>query len=104
MTTIEAKTLVFSHTQFILEKQTGDKTWGMKEHVALLVRLAIEQANKVAKAPLTDEQKKELRDGLLVAFTEASAGNASAFRQGLKNSDGTPMFVKKADKVASEYV
>lgn len=94
------------HTAFILDLQGDKKIWGQDEHRALIVKGVIDIVNALGGKPLTDDQRKELRDQVMQYCVEAVAGNASAYRQSLKTADGKEMFPKqdKAAKLVSEYV
>ncbi len=101
-----AKEMVAKHTAFILNLQGDKKTWGQDEHRALIVKGMLDLVNAQGGKPLSDDRRKELRDAMMEYCVEAVAGNASAYRQGLKTADGKAMFPKqdKAAKVISEYV
>lgn len=98
ITTIqEAEKLIVEKTAYILSLQGEVKEWRMKEHRALL-RFAVLAAIQDAK---TD---KERNDAVSFVMLAGNAGNASQYRQGLKNESGARLFpAGKNEKVMEEY-
>ena len=93
----EAEAVVAERTKYILSKQQGEKSWGMLEHRGML-RLSIMDAIANAKT------EKEINDAISLIMVAGDCGNASAYRQSLKNPDGTKMFPGgKSEKLVQEY-
>lgn len=92
----QAVGIVTKATNGILSQQpAGSKQWNQREHLSM-VRNAV-------LALVGDKQynadAKELKASLFVVLDEASCGNASAYRQSLKNADGTKMFPASEKKL-----
>lgn len=93
----QAETLIVEKTKYILGLQGENKEWRMKEHRALL-RFSVLAAIQDAKT------EKEKNDAISLVMVAGNAGNASAYRQSLKNESGARLFpAGKGEKVMEEY-